>query len=64
MGPEVRVFHNWEKDLKENWREPPAGDMLSWRQRVADCFGFNFTQVRGGVEGSGRCRRYGSRCKG
>lgn len=56
VSPEIRVFHNWEKDLRENWREPPKGAMLLWRQRVADCFGFNFTQVRcrGGIEGAGR----------
>ena len=46
VGPEVRVFHNWEKDLKENWTEAAPIDMAVWRQRVADCFGFNFTQVR------------------
>ncbi|RMZ52701.1 hypothetical protein APUTEX25_000820 [Auxenochlorella protothecoides] len=44
VSPEVRVFHNWEKDLKENWKEPPRAAMQVYRQRIADCFGFPFDQ--------------------
>lgn len=45
VPPDVRVFHNWEDDLKANWREPPKESMIKYRRRIADCFGFDFQQV-------------------
>jgi len=44
VPPDVRVFHNWETDLKTNWREPAKDDMIVFRKRIADCFGFDFQQ--------------------
>lgn len=46
VSNEVRAFHNWEEEFKKHYREPPKREMVLWRQRLADCFGFNFTQVR------------------
>lgn len=45
ISNEVRAFHNWEEDFKKQYHEPSKSDLLTWRQRLADCFGFNFTQV-------------------
>ena len=44
VGGEVRVFHEWGERLK-HYSEPPKDHMVAWRQRMADCFGFGFTQV-------------------
>lgn len=44
ISNEVRAFHNWEEDFKKQYHEPSKSDLLTWRQRLADCFGFNFTQ--------------------
>ncbi len=45
VSNEVRAFHNWEQEHIKHYREPPKPEMVAWRQRMADCFGFNFTQV-------------------
>lgn len=46
VSNEVRAFHNWEEEYKKHYREPPKREMVLWRQRMADCFDLNFTQVR------------------
>ncbi|KDD74460.1 hypothetical protein H632_c1297p0, partial [Helicosporidium sp. ATCC 50920] len=46
IGPDVRVFHNWEEDLKKHWREPPRASMEAYRARVSACFGMDFATKR------------------
>ena len=45
LGNRIRVFHEWRDDHKAAYSEPPAAEMRGWRQRVADCFGFDFTKA-------------------
>lgn len=45
IGSRIRVFHEWRDEHKAHYSEPPAPEMLGWRQRVADCFGFDFAKV-------------------
>lgn len=45
VSNEVRAFPEWKEEHEKSYREPPRDFMVTWRQRLADCFGFNFTQV-------------------
>ena len=45
VGTHVRAFPEWKEEHVKHYSEPPKDHMVAWRQRMADCFGFGFTQV-------------------